>query len=209
MTVGGAASRSPAGFAQVAAALKARRAELAARQKALSPLQQAPLHAGNKSAQAAAGSQPAPAQTPSQSQTPVDPVETTPILEQVTNELAQLSGSQAAGQLEASAADAVASSTHDVSISALASLPQPAAHVVQQHENGIVSQAAGVRTRSAARQEEHSAIPTASKSSPGMQPSHQPGSVTERSHEVTSLQSMHGLSRGLLESWILLCQKGG
>ena len=184
---GGAAGRSPAGFAQVAAALKARRAELAARQKALAAPQQASLSADNRPLQVVADLQSAPAQTPAQSRPPAKSVQGTPILEQATDKLAELPESQAGGQLEAADADAIPA--HNVSVSAaLASQPEPAVDAEQQHDSGVVWETVGVKTRSAARQEEHSAMPIAPNSSPGTQASHRPGSVTERSHKVhTSL----------------------
>ena len=186
VTAGGIGSRSPAGFAQVAAALKARRAELAARQKASAAKQQAPQMADGGFVQIEEPAQTSPQAPPAKS------VQAIPALEQASNELAKVPGSQAAGQLGASGADVTIHPAHEVSISAaLASHPGPAVRAAQQHDNGTVAQSTGVKTRSAARQEEHSTILSIPKGSPDNQPSHQPGSVIECSQQVT-LHSLYG-----------------
>ena len=163
MTAGRAAGRSPAGFAQVAAALKARRAELAARQNAPPAGHQSPAAATIGAAQVAAAP------------------------EQARSELAEQRASPAAAQQEPLAAEAFTEGSHEVVPSAgPASQGQPADGAVQQQDGGagLPRQLYGVKTRSAAREEEHTAAFTAPETSPGTQPPQVPGSVVEPSPQV-------------------------
>ena len=161
MTAGRAAGRSPAGFAQVAAALKARRAELAARQN-VPP----------------AGHQPPAAATTAQ---------VTAAPEQARSELAEQRASPAAAQQEPLAAEAFTEGSHEVvPFAGPASQGQPADGAAQQQDSGagLPRQLYGVKTRSAAREEEHTAGSTAPETSPGTHPPQVPGSVVEPSPQV-------------------------
>ena len=163
LTAGRAAGRSPAGFAQVAAALKARRAELAARQKAPPAGHQSPAAATIGVPQFAAA------------------------LKQPRADLAEQRASPTAEQQEPLIAEALTGDSHGViPTAAPASHGQPADRAVQQQDSGagLPRQLYGVKTRSAAREEEHTAVSAAPESSPGSQAPQASGSVTEPSPQV-------------------------
>ena len=192
---GRAAGRYPAGFAQVAAALKARRAELAARQKPLAAEQPVPPMAGIESAKSPSASAHAPAaSTSSQPQPPDDHVQAAAAVKQATAVVAETHGSRAAGQLDADVAEAVPSNSYTLGSSAdLGPHPQSAGGAMQLQDSsaGVPKQSHGVKTRSAARQQEHATIPTAPESTRGSRPSHQPGSATELAQQVTPFSACH------------------
>lgn len=193
-TAGRAAGRSPAGFAQVAAALKARRAELAARQKALAAEQQAPPTAGTGSAKGTPASKHAhAAPASSQPQLPDEPVQPASAMKQAPAGAFEPYGSQAAEQLDADVADAVPNISNELGSSAgRVSQPQstPGAGQLQDSGAGVTKQSHGVKTRSAARQQEHVTIPSALESSQGTQPSPQPGSVVKAPQQVNPFFSL-------------------